>query len=41
MRGIADKLPSARFVEIPDVGHMAPLEAPALVNQEIRQFIHR
>lgn len=41
MRGIADKLPNARFVEVPDVGHMAPLEAPALVNQEIRQFIHR
>lgn len=41
MRGISEKLPHARFVEIPDVGHMAPLEAPTLVNQEIRQFIHR
>jgi pimeloyl-ACP methyl ester carboxylesterase len=39
MRGIAEKLPSARFVEIPNVGHMAPLEAPALVNAEITGFV--
>jgi len=39
MRQIAEKLPQARFVEIPGVGHMSPLEAPGLVNDEIRRFI--
>lgn len=39
MRGIAEKLPNARFVEIPIAGHMAPLEAPTPVNDEIKRFL--
>ncbi len=38
MRQIAGALPSARYVEISDAGHMAPLEQPAAVNTAIREF---
>jgi pimeloyl-ACP methyl ester carboxylesterase len=39
MRGIAERLPQARFVEIKDAGHMAPLEQPAAVNAALREFL--
>jgi pimeloyl-ACP methyl ester carboxylesterase len=39
MRGIAERLPRARFVEIKDAGHMAPLEQPAAVNAALREFL--
>ncbi len=39
MRALADRLPVARFVEIPDAGHMAPLEQPPKVNAAIREFL--
>jgi 3-oxoadipate enol-lactonase len=39
MRQIAEQLPSARFVEIADAGHMSPLEQPVAVNIAIRQFV--
>jgi pimeloyl-ACP methyl ester carboxylesterase len=39
MRGIAEQLPQARFCEIKDAGHMAPLEQPAAVNAAIREFL--
>ena len=39
MRGIAERMPSARFVEIAGAGHMAPLEKPAEVNAVIREFL--
>jgi pimeloyl-ACP methyl ester carboxylesterase len=39
MRDIARQLPQAEFVEIPDAGHMAPLEKPELVNAAIRRFL--
>jgi len=39
MRQIAERLPSARFVEIADAGHMSPLERPDAVNTAIRQFV--
>jgi 3-oxoadipate enol-lactonase len=39
MRQIATCIPAARFVEIPDAGHMAPLENPRQVNQAIRAFL--
>jgi len=39
MRGIAAKLPQARYAEIADAGHMAPLEQPAAVNLAIDQFL--
>ena len=39
MRQIADRIPSATYVEIPEAAHMAPLEAPQAVNAAIRAFV--
>ncbi len=39
MRGIAEAIPGARFVEIPAAGHMSPLENPAAVNAAIVEFL--
>jgi pimeloyl-ACP methyl ester carboxylesterase len=39
MRSIAKALPNATFVEVPDSGHMAPLEDPQTVNAAIRKFL--
>ena len=39
MLGIAEAIPGARFVEIPAVGHMAPLENPAEVNAAMLKFL--
>jgi pimeloyl-ACP methyl ester carboxylesterase len=39
MRALAERMPAARFVEIADAGHMAPLENPEAVNAAIREFL--
>ena len=39
MRGFADRIPNARFVEIKGAGHMSPLENPTAVNVAIRGFV--
>ncbi len=39
MRQMALSIPQAMLVEIPRAGHMAPLEAPAIVNAEIIQWL--
>ena len=39
MKAIAATLPNARFVQIPDAGHMAPMENPAAVNSAICKFL--
>ena len=39
MRGIAARLPQARFVEIAGAGHMSPVEQPQAVNAAIRDFL--
>jgi len=39
MRQIAERIPNATWKEIPGAGHMAPLEAPGLVNSEIRAWM--
>lgn len=39
MRGIAAAIPGAKCVEVPDAGHMAPLENPAVVNAAMREFL--
>jgi pimeloyl-ACP methyl ester carboxylesterase len=39
MRQIAEAIPDARFVEISDAGHLAPMEEPQTVNAAIRQFL--
>lgn len=41
MRGIAKKMPDAKFVEIPGAGHMTTLENPAAVNEALLDFIKR
>jgi pimeloyl-ACP methyl ester carboxylesterase len=41
MRGIADAIAGAEYVEIPGAGHMAPLEDPAKFNAAVRQFLAR
>jgi 3-oxoadipate enol-lactonase len=39
MRAMAAAMPEARFVEIPDAGHMSPMENPAAVDAAIRDFL--
>jgi 3-oxoadipate enol-lactonase len=39
MRGIAEAIPAATFVEIPAAGHVSPLENPAAVNAAILDFL--
>jgi len=39
MRDMAANLPQAEFAEIPQAGHMAPLENPAAFNAVLRQFL--
>jgi 3-oxoadipate enol-lactonase len=39
MRQIASQMPHAKFVEIANAGHMAPLEQPAAVNAAMRDFL--
>lgn len=39
MRGIAEAIPGAEFVEIAGAGHMAPMEDPAAVNQALLSFL--
>jgi pimeloyl-ACP methyl ester carboxylesterase len=41
MRGIAEQIPRAEFVEIPDAGHMSPLENPAAFNAALEKFLHQ
>lgn len=40
-RALADLLPDARLVELPGVGHMAPLEAHEAVTVHLRTFARR
>jgi pimeloyl-ACP methyl ester carboxylesterase len=39
MKTIAESIPNSRFVMIPSTGHMSPMEDPAAVNLEIREFL--
>ena len=39
MKSFASALPNSRFVVIPNVGHMAPMEDPVVVNAAIREFL--
>lgn len=39
MKGFAEAMPNANFVEIADAGHLAPLEQPAAANEAIRTFL--
>ncbi len=39
MRSMAQAVPDAQFVEIPDAGHLAPLEQPAAFNEALDRFL--
>jgi 3-oxoadipate enol-lactonase len=39
MKAIAESLPDAQFVLIPEAGHMAPMENASAVNAAIREFL--
>jgi pimeloyl-ACP methyl ester carboxylesterase len=39
MRGIAERIPSARYVQIASAGHLSPIENPEEVNKAIREFL--
>jgi pimeloyl-ACP methyl ester carboxylesterase len=41
MQGIARAISGAEFIAVPNAGHMAPLEQPALVNAAIESFLNR
>lgn len=41
MRDMADRIPEARFITIPQAGHMAPMENPEAVNTAIEEFLKR
>jgi pimeloyl-ACP methyl ester carboxylesterase len=41
MREMADAIPGARFVLIPEAGHVAPLEQPDAVNTAIGEFLRK
>lgn len=39
MKSMAEATPNSKFVEIPDAGHMSPMENPAAVNRAIEEFV--
>jgi 3-oxoadipate enol-lactonase len=39
MRTFAKAIPHSKYVEIPDAGHMSPLEQPALFNAALESFL--
>ena len=39
MQGLANQLPNARFVQIPNAGHLSPMENPEAVNQAMRLIL--
>jgi pimeloyl-ACP methyl ester carboxylesterase len=41
MREIAARIRGARYVEVPEAGHLAPLENPSAVNEAIRTFLEQ
>jgi pimeloyl-ACP methyl ester carboxylesterase len=38
-REISAGIPRAKYVEIPETGHMAPLQSPEAVNAELQTFL--
>ena len=41
MRAMADRMSRAELVEIPDAGHMAPVENPQAVATALRLFLEQ
>jgi pimeloyl-ACP methyl ester carboxylesterase len=40
-RAMAEAIPNAELLEIPNASHTAPIERPSLVDQAVREFIER
>jgi pimeloyl-ACP methyl ester carboxylesterase len=38
-RATAEEIPAARFVSVPDAGHLAPMENPKVVNDAMAEFL--
>lgn len=41
MRGLVDAIPDSVWVEVPEAGHMSPLENPEVVNTSMQEFLMR
>lgn len=39
MQSMADATPGAKFVQVPNSGHMSPMENPTAVNHAIKEFV--
>jgi pimeloyl-ACP methyl ester carboxylesterase len=39
MRAMAQRIREATYVEVPEAGHLAPLERPELVNEALEDFL--
>jgi pimeloyl-ACP methyl ester carboxylesterase len=39
MRAMAQRIRGAKYVEVPEAGHLAPLERPELVNGALEEFL--
>lgn len=39
MKGMSEKIKGSKFVVVPKVGHMTPIEAPEFVAEQIRKFV--
>ncbi|QDT45797.1 3-oxoadipate enol-lactonase 2 [Gimesia alba] len=39
MKDMSSQIPNSNYTEVPGIGHMAPMEAPAEVNQIIGEFL--
>ncbi len=39
MKNMSTQLPHAKYIEVPDAGHMTPMEAPDIVNQAMEDFL--
>ena len=39
MKAMAQAIPGSQFVEVPDSGHMSPMENPDVVNATIDRFL--
>ena len=38
-RALADQVPGAQFTQIPEAGHLTPLEQPIAVSRVVREFL--
>jgi pimeloyl-ACP methyl ester carboxylesterase len=39
MRAMAQRIRGAKYVEVPEAGHLAPLERPEIVNGALEEFL--